>query len=260
MHDGMVRVMKNIRHVLGLKKNLISISVLDSIGYKIVTEGGVMKVMKGTLIILQCDKIRSLYFLKGSTIKGGVIESLVGSSGFSDGVEVKSIDDKIVNLGSKGYSKVVSKEQCIGNKSVKQVEFVEKQPLMQQSLKGGRPIGIKSVRVCKSDVLPHAYTTVGRQNLCKWEDTRRKSHMRTISHEVGGKKTFESQQNIQLMECRVARKMKYEWKVKQIKNYFLMMMHLDGSLTCSLVWRVIHLKILKVWMKERRSSLSKAQV
>ena len=33
MFDGVVRVLSNVRHVLDLRKNLISLGVLDDLGY-----------------------------------------------------------------------------------------------------------------------------------------------------------------------------------------------------------------------------------
>jgi hypothetical protein len=36
MHDGIVRTLTEVRHVPGLKKNLISTGALDTIGCKIV--------------------------------------------------------------------------------------------------------------------------------------------------------------------------------------------------------------------------------
>ena len=34
MHDSIIRILSNVRHVLDLKKNLISLGTLDSNGYK----------------------------------------------------------------------------------------------------------------------------------------------------------------------------------------------------------------------------------
>ena len=33
MFDGVVRVLSNVRHILDLRKNLISLEVLDDLGY-----------------------------------------------------------------------------------------------------------------------------------------------------------------------------------------------------------------------------------
>ena len=50
MHDGVIRMLSDVRHVPGLKKNLISLGTLDVLGYRCTCEGGVMKITKGSLI------------------------------------------------------------------------------------------------------------------------------------------------------------------------------------------------------------------
>ena len=61
MLDGMVRTLCDVRHVLGLKKNLISLSYLDKNGYRISYDGGLLVMMKGKVN-------ESLCALDGSTI------------------------------------------------------------------------------------------------------------------------------------------------------------------------------------------------
>ena len=43
MYDGTVRTLTYARDVLELRKNLISIGVLDDVGYKFTVQGGFMK-------------------------------------------------------------------------------------------------------------------------------------------------------------------------------------------------------------------------
>ena len=45
MFDGIVRTLKDVRHVPDLRKNLISLGVLESKGCKIIAEGGALKVV-----------------------------------------------------------------------------------------------------------------------------------------------------------------------------------------------------------------------
>jgi hypothetical protein len=52
MHDGIV-----------LKKNLISLGTLDSLGYKYFGEGGVIWVSKDSLVIMKGTKVDGHYFL-----------------------------------------------------------------------------------------------------------------------------------------------------------------------------------------------------
>ena len=53
MHDGSVRTLTYLRHVLELRKNLISLGVLDSVGYRCTTQGGVLKVSKSILMVMK---------------------------------------------------------------------------------------------------------------------------------------------------------------------------------------------------------------
>ena len=67
MYDNTVRTLTSVRHVLDLKKNLISLGVLDSDGYKFTGQNGVLKVSKGALVVMKAEKVGNLYRLKGST-------------------------------------------------------------------------------------------------------------------------------------------------------------------------------------------------
>ena len=53
MHDGIVRTLSDVRHVPELKKNLISLGALDSIGCTFTGEGGVLKVSRGALMLMK---------------------------------------------------------------------------------------------------------------------------------------------------------------------------------------------------------------
>ena len=53
MFDGVVRTFGNVRHVPHLKRNKISLSILDSKLYKYTCEGGALKIRKGTRIVMK---------------------------------------------------------------------------------------------------------------------------------------------------------------------------------------------------------------
>ena len=53
MFDGVVRVLSNVRHVLELRKNLISLGVLDDLCYSYSSKGGIMKITKGALMVMK---------------------------------------------------------------------------------------------------------------------------------------------------------------------------------------------------------------
>ena len=52
MWDGLTYMLSDVRHVPTLKKNLISLGTLDANGCVIQVENGVMKVKKGSMVIL----------------------------------------------------------------------------------------------------------------------------------------------------------------------------------------------------------------
>ena len=76
MHDCIIRTLSNIRHVPDLKKILISLGTLDSNGYKFSAEGGVLRVNKGSLVVMKGKKVNTLYILQGSTMTGDAAVSM----------------------------------------------------------------------------------------------------------------------------------------------------------------------------------------
>ena len=70
MYDGTIRTIQGVRHVKGLKKNLLSIGQLDDLGCKFHIEGGILKVSKGALVVMKAEKISAnLYMLLGDTLQ-----------------------------------------------------------------------------------------------------------------------------------------------------------------------------------------------
>ncbi|KAE8674537.1 hypothetical protein F3Y22_tig00111745pilonHSYRG00059 [Hibiscus syriacus] len=69
MYDGTIKVVRDVRHVKGLKKNLLSYGLLDNNASKIETRKRIMKVFRGALVVLKGEKIAAnLYVLKGETL------------------------------------------------------------------------------------------------------------------------------------------------------------------------------------------------
>jgi hypothetical protein len=55
MHNGIIRTLTDVRHISYMSKNLISLSTLDGKGYKYYGGDGVLKVSKGSLIVMRGD-------------------------------------------------------------------------------------------------------------------------------------------------------------------------------------------------------------
>lgn len=83
MHDGTVRTIQGVRHVEGLKKNLLSVGQLDDLDCIIKVQKGIMKISRGALLLMKGEKITAnLYMLVGKTVQEA--EASVASSSSSE--------------------------------------------------------------------------------------------------------------------------------------------------------------------------------
>ena len=60
-NKGKLTTLMEVRYVLKLKRNLISLGVLDFGAYKFIGQGGALKVSKGNLVVIKDTKIGNLY-------------------------------------------------------------------------------------------------------------------------------------------------------------------------------------------------------
>lgn len=80
MHDGIISTLKDVRHIPGMARNLISLSTLDSEGYKHSSSSGVCKVSKCSLIYMIGDMNSArLYVLRESTLHGSITAAIVSN-------------------------------------------------------------------------------------------------------------------------------------------------------------------------------------
>ena len=52
-HDGSTRVLKDVRYILKLEKNLISLGTFESKGFTIIMQNGILKVVSGALVVMK---------------------------------------------------------------------------------------------------------------------------------------------------------------------------------------------------------------
>ena len=71
----MIQELKEVRYVPLLKRNLISVGVLETLGLVVSIKDGVLKMIKGSMVVLKAVRQNNLYYLKGSTITGQVATS-----------------------------------------------------------------------------------------------------------------------------------------------------------------------------------------
>ena len=68
--DGMVQKLKKVMYVPQLKMNLISVSALEALGLEVSIRDGVLKIIKGSMIVLKGVRRNNFYYLKGSRLHG----------------------------------------------------------------------------------------------------------------------------------------------------------------------------------------------
>ena len=53
LHDGRVRELTDVRYVPDLKRNLISLGTLDQNGCSIRIDGGILRVLRGSMVVMR---------------------------------------------------------------------------------------------------------------------------------------------------------------------------------------------------------------
>ncbi|KAG8498697.1 hypothetical protein CXB51_005124 [Gossypium anomalum] len=108
----------NVRYVPELKRNLISLSTLDSKGYRYTAESGVLKISKGSLVgDERAKKNCQVIFLQGSTVTG---DAAVASSSLSDGKQIKYLrTDNGLEFCSDEFNRLCKSEGIVRHLTVR---------------------------------------------------------------------------------------------------------------------------------------------
>ena len=75
MFDEIVKELKDVRYVLQIK-NFISVGALDAQGLEFTGRDGVLKVVKGSMVVLKGVRRNNLYYLKSNTVTGQLATSV----------------------------------------------------------------------------------------------------------------------------------------------------------------------------------------
>jgi len=84
MFDGVVRTLGSVAYVPKPRKNLISLSQLDSKGCKCFIAGGAMKITRGCMVVMKGEKCGGLYRLVGNTVGKTKISKVFVKQGAHD--------------------------------------------------------------------------------------------------------------------------------------------------------------------------------
>ncbi|KAH0645930.1 hypothetical protein KY284_033814 [Solanum tuberosum] len=70
-HDRLTRTLIDVRYVPNLKKNLIFVGSLESKGFKVIADNGIMRICSGALVVMKAiRRINNMYHYQGSTVIG----------------------------------------------------------------------------------------------------------------------------------------------------------------------------------------------
>lgn len=71
-HDGAIKTLTKVTHILELKRNLTSLSTLEANGYEWKAKDRILKVLKGAMVAMKGIRSNGLYLLRGNIVVGGV--------------------------------------------------------------------------------------------------------------------------------------------------------------------------------------------
>jgi len=76
MFDGAVRDLTDVRYVPQMKKN-ISVGAMESKGLKVTLENNILKVTKGSLVVMKGIRDMNVYYLKGTAVTDSLTASMI---------------------------------------------------------------------------------------------------------------------------------------------------------------------------------------
>ena len=120
MSDGMVRTLRDVRYIPGLRRNLISLGQLDQYGLSYKAEGGTLKISRGSLVLLKAVIRDGLYELiwEISMAKGGSV--LVAE----DKNKATLWHGRLGHMSEKGLQ-ILSKQGLLNGDKINNLDFCE---------------------------------------------------------------------------------------------------------------------------------------
>ncbi|KAL5555677.1 hypothetical protein UlMin_037913 [Ulmus minor] len=117
MFDGSVKILSGVRHVPNLHRNMISIGALDESRFVSRFEDGMIKISRGSLVIMKGLRQNGLYVLQGSTITG---EAAAAIPNIQD--KTNLWHKRLGHISEKGLE-VLNKQGAFGKDTISKVTF-----------------------------------------------------------------------------------------------------------------------------------------
>ncbi|KAH9703748.1 Integrase catalytic domain-containing protein [Citrus sinensis] len=119
LHDGTIRELRKVRYVSELKRNLISLGMLDQMGLSIKLESGELRISNGDGVVMKGYKRNGVYVLNGEAITG------------VSGVSINSSCDntllwnlRLGHMSLRGL-KELQKQGVLGSSQISELDFYE---------------------------------------------------------------------------------------------------------------------------------------
>ena len=117
LKNGEIWELREVRHVLDLKRNLISLGMVDQNGFSIKLESGKLMISNGTRTVLEGTKRNGVYVLDGEAITG-----LSSVSIGSDKDKTKLWHLRLGHMSIKGL-KELQKQGVLGDEKITELDF-----------------------------------------------------------------------------------------------------------------------------------------
>lgn len=119
MYDGIVRTLRNVRYVPNLKRNLVSLGILEDEGYTCKSDNKILKIMKGSLVVMKGPKRNGLYYLEGETVISPDSDALTVNENKSS-----LWHNRMGHIGNKGLKSLYN-QKLLGKDDIEPMNFCE---------------------------------------------------------------------------------------------------------------------------------------
>lgn len=99
LHDGSVKILPEVRYIPSLKRNLISLGMLEARGYGFKSENGELSVTKGENVILKGFRNHSLYYLD--------VKPVIGTSNITTMGDMDLWHMRLCHIGQTGLNQLI---------------------------------------------------------------------------------------------------------------------------------------------------------
>ena len=119
LHDGSIKEIRQVRHIPELKRNLISLGMMDQMGCSIKLESRVLKILNKSTLVMKGTRKNGVYVSDGESV-----------TGVSNAIESTAIDKttlwhlRLGHMSIKGLKKL-KKQGVLGSDKIEELVFCE---------------------------------------------------------------------------------------------------------------------------------------